>query len=84
MRMICRWIVITLLASHATLADQQQPAATFVLGYANKLSCVPGEEISFHLSSSGDSVRMVIERQGGTNETMLEKPMPNQVSQAMR
>ena len=88
MRTICCWIVVTLLASHATLADQQQPTAPFVLGYANKLSCVPGEEISFHLSSSGDSVRMVIERQGGTNETMLEKaevacathPIPDRAS----
>ena len=76
------------MASPPTLADQQQPAAPFVLGYANKLSCVPGEEISFHLSSSGDSVRMVIERQGGTNETVFEKndivcgthPIPDRAS----
>ena len=80
--------MVTLLASAPTFADQQQPAAPFVLGYANKLSCVPGEEISFHLSSSGASIRLVIERQGGTNETVYEKtdiacathPIPDRAS----
>ena len=88
MRSICSWILLALLASVPAFADQQQPAAPFVLGYANKLSCVPGEEISFHLSSSGTSVRMVIERQGGTNETVFEKadiacathPIPDRAS----
>ncbi|MEJ7591735.1 MAG: N,N-dimethylformamidase beta subunit family domain-containing protein [Planctomycetaceae bacterium] len=79
MRPIYCWILLALLASVPAFADQQQPAAPFVLGYANKLSCVPGEEVSFHLSSSGISVRMVVERQGGTNETVFEKttsPVP--------
>ena len=88
MRPICSWIVFTVLASAPTFADQQQPAVPFVLGYANKLSCVPGEEISFHLSSSGDTVRMVVERQGGTNESVFEKndiacaahPIPDRAS----
>ena len=88
MRTILCWILVTVVASAATLADQQQPAAPFVLGYANKLSGVPGEEIAFHLSSSGSSVRMVIERQGGTNETVFEKadiacaahPIPDRAS----
>jgi len=88
MRSICCWVLVTLLASTTTLAEQQQPAAPFVLGYANKLSGVPGEEIAFHLSSSGASVRMVIERQGGTNETVFEKadiacaahPIPDRAS----
>lgn len=79
---------MTLYASATTLADQQQPAAPFVLGYANKLSGVPGEEIAFHLSSSGSSVRMIIERQGGTNEAVFEKadiacaahPIPDRAS----
>ena len=77
-----------LLAGASTYADQQQPATPFVLGYANKLSCVPGEEISFHLSSSGVTVRMLIERQGGTSETVFEKtdiacatqPIPDRAS----
>lgn len=88
MRSILSGILLTLLAGATTHADQQQPAAPFVLGYANRLSCVPGEEISFHLSSSGASVRMVIERQGGTNETVFEKtaiscqthPIPDRAS----
>lgn len=88
MRSIFCGILVTLLASAVTPADQQQPAAPFVLGYANKLSCVPGEEIAFHLSSSGASVRMIIERQGDTNETVFEKteiacaahPIPDRAS----
>ncbi len=88
MRSICSWVLVTLLAGAGTLADQQQPAAPFVLGYANKLSVVPGEEIVFHLSSSGASVRMVIERQGGASETVFEKadiacaahPIPDRAS----
>ncbi len=88
MRSNCCWILVILLASASVFADQQQPAAPFVLGYANKLSCVPGEEISFHLSSSGASVRLSIERQGGTNETVFEKtdiacaihPIPDRAS----
>ena len=73
MRTIGCGILLVLLSGQLARAEQQQPAAPFVLGYANKLSCVPGEEISFHLSSSGQSVRIVIERQGGTNETVFEK-----------
>ena len=88
MRSILCWMLVTVFASAVSLADQQQPAAPFVLGYANKLSCVPGEEIAFHLSSSGASVRMIIERQGGTNETVFEKteiacaahPIPDRAS----
>jgi hypothetical protein len=88
MRPICFWILLALITIAPTFADQQQPAAPFVLGYANKLSCVPGEEISFHLSSSGTRVGMVIERQGGTNETVMEKsdiacathPIPDRAS----
>ena len=88
MRSIFCGILVTLLASAVTPADQQQPAAPFVLGYANKLSCFPGEEIAFHLSSSGASVRMIIERQGDTNETVFEKteiacaahPIPDRAS----
>ena len=54
-------------------ADQQQPSVPFVFGYANKLSCVPGEEISFHLSSSSPLVRLAIKRSGAKNEFLFEK-----------
>ncbi|HQX53131.1 MAG TPA: hypothetical protein PLR25_24635 [Planctomycetaceae bacterium] len=88
MRSTFCWVLVTLLACTTTLADQQQSAAPFVLGYANKLIGVPGEEITFHLSSSGASVRMVIERQEDTNETVFEKadiacaahPIPDRAS----
>ena len=88
MRTTYCWILLGLLAGAPTVADQQQPAAPFVLGYANRLSCVPGEEISFHLSSSGASVRMLIERLGGINETVFERheiacathPIPDRAS----
>lgn len=56
------------------VADQKQPQEPFVFGYADKLSYLPGEDVAFHVSSSATSVRIVIERQGGTNETVFEKP----------
>ena len=88
MRLVGYCILLSLLSGDVASADQQQPASPFVLGYADKLSCVAGEEISFHLSSSGDSVRMVIERHGGTNETVFQKadiacetqPIPDRAS----
>ena len=76
------------LAAVPVVADQQQPTAPFVFGYTDQLSCVPGETIAFHLSSSSSSVRMIIERQGGTNEAVFEKgdiacqthPIPDRAS----
>lgn len=83
-------VLCTLLNSHGstTKADQQQPSGPFVSGYASKLSCVPGEEISFHLSGSGQPVDVQIERQGGTNESVYRKegvevvpqPIPDRAS----
>ncbi len=88
MRTYCYTIAVIWLTSTQLFGDQIQPSAPFVLGYANKLSCVPGEDISFHLSASGNSAGMVIERQGGTNETVFEKkdiecttrPIPDRAS----
>lgn len=88
MNSVCRFTLLILLATQPAFAEQQQPASPFVLGYANRLSCVAGEEISFHLSSTADSVRIVIERQGGKNETVFEKdaikcsvqPIPDRAS----
>ena len=88
MRTVCCGILFILLSGQLSCAGQQQPTAPFVLGYANKLSCVPGENISFHLSSSGKRVGMVIERQGGTNERVFDKaditcaahPIPDRAS----
>jgi len=84
----CLWAVCTVLAAIPLVADQQQPPAPFAFGYTDRLSCVPGETIAFHLSSSNGPVRMTIERQGGTNETVFEKsdiacgmhPIPDRAS----
>ncbi|MHC4875925.1 MAG: N,N-dimethylformamidase beta subunit family domain-containing protein [Planctomycetota bacterium] len=75
--MSCRTfaIILAVMAACApAMADQKQPDGPFVSGYTDQLSYVPGEEVSFHLASSADSVRIVIERQGGTNETVFDKP----------
>ena len=69
-------------------AEQVQLAAPFVVGYPNRLSFAPGEEISFHLSSSSDRVGLVIERVGAANEKTFEKfeipcrahPIPDRAS----
>ena len=46
--------------------------APFVMGYANRLSCVLGEEIAFLISASGNSVSMVCERLGAERVKVLE------------
>lgn len=69
-------------------ADQMQPDAPFVLGYANRESCVPGEPISFHLSSSCPTVKIVIERVGAKRVKVFESadvacqahPIPDRAS----
>ncbi|MCA9178208.1 MAG: hypothetical protein KDB14_27275 [Planctomycetales bacterium] len=69
-------------------AEQMQPAAPFILGYTDKLSCQPGEEIGFHLSSSAKQAKLVIERRGAENERVYEKdglacqtqPIPDRAS----
>lgn len=45
-------------------AEQVQPPEPFVLGYANRVSCVAGEELGFHISSSSSKVDMTIARLG--------------------
>lgn len=66
-------ICTMVLASPQATADQKQVQQPFVLGYTDKLSCVPGEEVAFHISSSAARVRIVIERHGGNVETVFEK-----------
>ncbi|TWU17342.1 N,N-dimethylformamidase beta subunit [Novipirellula galeiformis] len=69
-------------------ADQVQPAAPFVLGYANQVSVAAGEEISFHVSASGDAFDMRVERVGAERTKVLEKsqiacathPIPDRAS----
>jgi hypothetical protein len=68
-------ITYTIVATcQLAVAEQKQPQEPFVFGYADKLSYLPKEQVAFHISSSATSVRIVIERQGGANETVFEKP----------
>jgi len=79
---------ILLFVCPLVLAEQVQPAAPFVMGYANRLSCVPGDEVSFHLSASSPTVGMVIERVGAQRIKVFEKadiacaayPIPDRAS----
>lgn len=88
---MCRLVLITCVlaaTSQLAVADQMQPQEPFVLGYTDKLSYLPGEDAAFHISSSSASLRIAIERQGGTNETVFDKsnipsaahPIPDRAS----
>ncbi|MEZ6131672.1 MAG: DUF6605 domain-containing protein [Planctomycetaceae bacterium] len=76
------------IASDRVHADQMQPAAPFVLGYANRLSVAAGEELTLHLSSSEPSVSLYIERIGAERTLVLEQsdvpcaahPIPDRAS----
>ena len=80
--------LLSLISCVSLRAEQKQPDAPFVLGYTDKLSCVPGEELVFHLSSSSEVVSLSIERQGATSEQVFEKlaipcavhPIPDRAS----
>jgi len=62
-----------LIATPWASADQQLPSALYVAGYASQLSVAPGEEIAFHLSTNADSVSMVFDRIGVTNDRVFDK-----------
>ncbi len=55
------------------LAQGLEPRPLFVEGYTNQLSYVPGEEVSFHVSTSAKTFSMAIERAGPENVPMWEK-----------
>lgn len=69
-------------------ADQPLPSAPYVMGYASRLSCVAGEDVSFHLSSSGEAVGLMIERLGAEPTVVFEErgikcsphPIPDRAS----
>lgn len=76
--MNCKPILVLSVALVASLvsrswAEQMQPAAPFVLGYADRVSCVAGEELGFHLSSSFPSVDLLIERLGAARVAVHEQ-----------
>lgn len=74
--------------SRRALADQKPPEGLFVHGYANQTSVAPGDEITFHLSSSAPHVDMILERLGGEKEKVWEQkdiaasvqPIPDRAS----
>ncbi len=65
--------MLAAMAATRAEAEQVQPAAPFILGYANQVSVAPGEEISFHVSASGKAFDMVVERVGAERTKVLEK-----------
>ncbi len=85
--LVC-WGALTLLIGDWGLAQQRLPPAPFVMGYVNRLSYVPGEEVSFHLSASGESISMICERLGAERVQVLEQqtiacsshPIPDRAS----
>lgn len=85
------WGVVCLLLapwSPQSLGDQLPPTAPFVFGYPSQLSVVAGDEISLHLSSSEESIDLVVERLGAQRTKVLEKsalpveshPIPDKAS----
>ncbi|MEW4527393.1 N,N-dimethylformamidase beta subunit family domain-containing protein [Maioricimonas sp. JC845] len=64
---------LLLITGNVLEADQLPPAAPYVAGYAGTLSCVPGEEVTLHLSSSEPAVDLVIGRLGAKTTKVFEK-----------
>lgn len=75
-------------ASPRVAAEQVQPPAPFVQGYAGQLSVQPGEDVTFHVSTSQPVFSLRIERLGTTNEQVYLKedipgnmhPIPDRAS----
>jgi hypothetical protein len=71
-----------------TSADQMLPAAPFIAGYTDLQSYQPGQEVSFHLSSSEPMASLVINRLGATPKLVFESdrvavkthPIPDRAS----
>ena len=62
-----------LLALNTGFAEQTPPLGLFIEGYPGKLSYAPGEEITFHVSTSASSYSMQIMRVGVKDEVVWEK-----------
>jgi hypothetical protein len=81
-------IAVAWLSLVSTVAEQMPPKAPYVMGYADQLSRLPGEEVSLHLSSSAGAVNLVIERLGAKREKVFERagivtrahPVPDRAS----
>lgn len=79
---------VSLAISTCGWADQAPRAGTFVEGYFNELSYLPGEKVELHLSASVENISIAIERVGVKNELVYEKdgiagkvfPVPDRAS----
>jgi hypothetical protein len=78
-------VFITILIFPVFSRAEEKP---FVFGYTNQLSYRPGEEVSFHLSSSEAAVTLLISRLAAEREPVYEKsgiacqahPIPDRAS----
>lgn len=85
---VSNFCMLAAIAATRVEADQVQPTAPFVLGYANQVSVASGEEIAFHVSGSLKSFDMLIERVGAERTKVFEKaqiacathPIPDRAS----
>ncbi len=90
MHALTRLLLFSIVLWSTARAAAELPAAPglFVEGYTNQLSYAPGEEVSFHLSSSAPIVAVTIERIGAVNRKVWEKhdvpaaayPVPDRAS----
>ena len=64
------FVILPLTYTHA---DQKPPDGLFVAGYASQVSVAPGEEITFHISSSAAQVELTIERLGAERVKVWDK-----------
>ncbi len=72
-RYVALGLLLVSIVVERAAAEQTQPATPFILGYANRLSCIAGEEVTFHVSASGTSATMVIDRLGAERVRVFEK-----------
>ncbi|QDU37523.1 N,N-dimethylformamidase beta subunit [Maioricimonas rarisocia] len=79
---------LSVLVGGVLRADQLPPEEPYVFGYANRISCTPGEAVTLHLSSSERTVDLVVERLGAQKTKVLEQknvpcaahPIPDRAS----
>ena len=92
MKTICRpallIIAATTVPQACALADQQLLTSSYVLGYTNQLSYLPGETVSFHLSTTATKLSIAVARAGQERVKVWEQadvvasahPIPDRAS----
>jgi hypothetical protein len=61
------------LLAATTLAQQPEPRPLFVEAYTNQLSYLPGDEVTFHVSTSAPKYSIEVARLGAQREVVLSK-----------